>query len=103
MAWQHFICEIGTPLVQEANANEHKEKATSSPPKTASSIASSNPKYDVCMCETDRQTAPRQGLTKGMEIPSEYFLNAQNPRHGDTKTIKVLESSRKPPLWHSNT
>lgn len=41
MARQHFICEIGTPLVQEANANEHKEKA--------------NPKYDICMCETDRQ------------------------------------------------
>lgn len=56
MVRQHFICEIGTPLVQEANANEHKEKATSSPPpKIASSIASSNPKYDVCKCETDRQ------------------------------------------------
>lgn len=57
MVRQHFICEIGTPpLVQETNASKHKEKATfSPPPKIASSIASSNPKYDVCTCETDRQ------------------------------------------------
>lgn len=40
---------------------------------------------------------------KGRGNPLGIFFKYTEFKHGDTKTVKVLESSRKTPLWHSNT
>lgn len=63
--------------------------------------ASSNSKCSVCMCQTDRQrvrqtvrqTAPRQGLRKHMDILSKKKKIKCTDK--DTRSIEVIESSRK--------